>query len=320
MHEEETQRALSAISRAAEAAAPIAKHELERAYGPAWLEEVNARRAAHGYSAGRGTHDHRFVLALVAHDPALAQSFDAGQREAARRLNGMGNAIAHNEPLGGDDPSRAEELAQRLVGGGLTKVPLPAAKPPPQKRRSARPPQRAHPRQPERDRTRRPSPSPGRPPVPAGPPPHGRTLAAIGGRVALGLVVLCLAAWLLLTLLDDGRGDRARDALAVGTLQQTRDVSQLDLSESETARILAETGEIEVRLGDDGEGLRSDLACARSEAWRLTDHDTIDVCVLVDPDSGRLLGSFERLRNKPRLVGANCTGQTVTEQVRCRDR
>jgi len=120
--------------------------------------------------------------------------------------------------------------------------------------------------------------------------------------------------------MNDRREDRARDALAIGALQQTRDLGRLDLSESETARILAKTDEVEVRLANEGDGLRSDLACGEREAWRLTDHDTIDVCVLVDPDSGRLLGSFERVRSKPRLVAAKCRGQAVTEQVRCRGR
>jgi len=116
MHEHETQRVQSAIARAAEAAAPSVEHALKRAYGPAWLEQVKARLVAEGRSAGRGLHDHRFVLALVAYEPALARVFDEGQREAARKLNGMGNAIVHNESLRAGDPSRSEQLAQRLIG------------------------------------------------------------------------------------------------------------------------------------------------------------------------------------------------------------
>jgi len=56
-----------------------------------------------------------------------------------------------------------------------------------------------------------------------------------------------------------------------------------------------------------------------SKAWRLTEQETIEVCVLVEPDSGRMLGSFERMQSKP-LVGANCKGQAVADEVRCRGR
>ena len=113
----EPQRVMVAVARAAETIAPIVQRELERAYGPDWLERVNAERVARNQSPARGLHDHRFVLALVGHDPALSQAFDDAQREAARRLNGMANAITHNEPLAADDTSRAERMAQRLLEG-----------------------------------------------------------------------------------------------------------------------------------------------------------------------------------------------------------
>lgn len=114
MEKTEEQRVHEEIFRAAHACALVVQRELERTHGPDWLERVNAARTARGYAAGRGTHDHRFVLALVAHDPALALVFDEEEREAAKSLNGMANALAHNEPLRAG-AARAEELAQRLI-------------------------------------------------------------------------------------------------------------------------------------------------------------------------------------------------------------
>jgi tetratricopeptide (TPR) repeat protein len=115
MHSNEEQQVLAAVERAGEAVALAAKYELEREYGPDWLDRVNERRKAEGYVPGRGMHDHRFVLSLVAHDPALVQAFDVDDRTAARRLNGMGNAVVHNESLRDGDAARALDLAQRLT-------------------------------------------------------------------------------------------------------------------------------------------------------------------------------------------------------------
>lgn len=93
---------------------------------------IVGHRRARNQPPTRGLHDDRFVLSLVAHEPLLAGVFDDGQREAALVLNGIGNAIVHNEPLrSGDNPQRAEELAQRfkrrvpheahaLAAGGLS--------------------------------------------------------------------------------------------------------------------------------------------------------------------------------------------------------
>lgn len=114
----DAQWVLTAIARASEATAPTVQREFERAYGSAWLQFVNAERVARGHPAGRGLHDHRFVLALVAHEPALAHVFDDGQREAARQLNGMANSLAHNEPLRAGDAHRAQDLAARLGASG----------------------------------------------------------------------------------------------------------------------------------------------------------------------------------------------------------
>jgi len=144
-----------------------------------------------------------------------------------------------------------------------------------------------------------------------------RRIATI--TVVVVALILLVPAGLYLALRNDPREKRAREALAVGVLAQTRDVGRVDLNESESARVLDKTGEIELDLHEDGGALRSDLACVESKAWRLTEQETIEVCVLVEPASGRMLGSFERMQSKP-LVGANCKGQAVADEVRCRGR
>lgn len=110
----DAQRVQTAIARAAGAVAPIIQHEFQ-SYGPEWLERVNTEPVARGQSMARGVQDHRFVLGLVGHHSVLAELFDEAQRDAGRRLNGMGNALAHNEPLRNGVGGVAEGLAQRLI-------------------------------------------------------------------------------------------------------------------------------------------------------------------------------------------------------------
>lgn len=111
----ESERVRTTISEVGGALAPPVERELDRAYGPAWLEQVNANRAAEGRPPGRGLHDHRFVLAVVAYERALEHAFNDDKRQAARRLNGMANAVAHNDPLRAGDAKRANDMARRLL-------------------------------------------------------------------------------------------------------------------------------------------------------------------------------------------------------------
>lgn len=134
------------------------------------------------------------------------------------------------------------------------------------------------------------------------------------------VLVLLISLVLVLVLRTDPREQRARQALAVGVLEQTRDVGRLELNESESAGVLDKTEDVEVDLAKDDGARRSDLACGKRAAWRLTDKETIEVCVLVEPDSGRLVGSFQRVPNKSRLVGARCRGRAIVNEVRCRGR
>lgn len=186
----------------------------------------------------------------------------------------------------------------------------------------------------------RPEPKPTEPKVPAGKgtePPAGRSpwrlppleedrfrfVVALAERVLVAAIVVGGAVGLFLVLRGDEREDRARNALAVGMLEQTRGIDRPELNEGETARLLTkleESEEIDVRLSDDDGGLDSDLACGKAEAWRLTERKTLDVCVLVGPDSGEPIGSFTRLRSRPRLVGANCSAEAVAKEVTCRAR
>lgn len=119
MNPHEEQRLDTAVRQAGAACAPVVQRELERAYGADWLTRVNAARTAAGHSTGRGLHDNRFVLSLVAHEPALAATYDDEQRAAARHLNGIANADAHDEPLEARDCQRAEEFSRRLCEGDL---------------------------------------------------------------------------------------------------------------------------------------------------------------------------------------------------------
>ena len=111
----QTQRVYAEVKRAGDSLMPRVRRELESAYGPTWLAHVNTRLKADGKSPGRGLGDPRFVLRLVAHDPAF-RAFNARQREAARQLLGMSGSIAHYEPLTASDAKRALELSTCLVG------------------------------------------------------------------------------------------------------------------------------------------------------------------------------------------------------------
>ncbi len=105
----------TAVERAAEAVAGRVQHQLEAAYGRDWLSKVNARRRSEGREPRNGLGDPRFVMTLVAYEPALSTGFDDRQRQAAKRLTGMGNAAVHQDPpLPPGAGRKAEELANRL--------------------------------------------------------------------------------------------------------------------------------------------------------------------------------------------------------------
>lgn len=172
----EPQRVWAAIERAREAVAPTVQRELERAYGSAWLEQANAERTARGHPAARGLHDHRFVLSLVAHEPALAQMFDEEQRAAARQLNGIGNTLFHNEPLRAGDAPRSEQLARRVIGRAEARG---AA----EGRRSARSErEEEEPKGPQSPVPPAPAPPPPVAPAPPPPPPPGCRAGAPGRK------------------------------------------------------------------------------------------------------------------------------------------
>jgi hypothetical protein len=109
------QRVLEVVAKTGELLAPAVTQQLERAYGPDWLRQVNERRTANGKPPGRGTHDHRFVLALISHEPALAGTFTDDERRVARLLNHIANDAFHNDMRAGYDDAETEKLAARLT-------------------------------------------------------------------------------------------------------------------------------------------------------------------------------------------------------------
>lgn len=109
--------------------APEVERALIAAHGPAWARLLADRARAAGRSAS-GLHDPRYVLRLIAHEPALAKRFDADCRRAARRLAAIVNSVAHTDlaRLRPDDDVTAARLADRLVA--LVPGPLPSDRPP----------------------------------------------------------------------------------------------------------------------------------------------------------------------------------------------
>lgn len=118
----------AAARRAANVISPVLAARLQHMYGPRWLEAVNARRTAEGYSHGRGLQDHRFCLALLGYDSATQGWADERWRTMARELNGLANQAAHDEPVTDVQAARAAEIAtvfERSFVGSLAPTPAP---------------------------------------------------------------------------------------------------------------------------------------------------------------------------------------------------
>lgn len=76
--------------------APIIDEALRRRYGPNWGERLREQDRRAGRSTS-GLYDPRYLLRLIAHEPALACVFDADARHKARRLSAMANFVAHRD-------------------------------------------------------------------------------------------------------------------------------------------------------------------------------------------------------------------------------
>jgi hypothetical protein len=191
---------------------------------------------------------------------------------------------------------------------GWTQIPLPGASTPSAPPKSARrPPAKA----------RAPVRAPASPPPEPAPATAGAEPSRGSCFVVLLVIAIIIGGMVELLSPNEDRGNRqaARKALAVGVVQQTRNIGAIGLDEAESKAILEDVTEIEF-TSSGTDGLRHDLACGKAKAWRLSDKHTIDVCALVDSGSGQPLGSFERTGSKP-LAGRNCKGRAVVNEVRC---
>jgi len=349
---QEKQRTLE-IQERLKAISPYLQALLEAHDGNDWLQAA-VRREEERRAKQVGPvsmQDPRYLASLIGWDPVAGAPFADSDRGDARKLSGIFIDLAHsNRKWWPGSDRRAERIVERLLArahnerlraGDAHRTEIADRRELPGVRVYRERAGRRSTHETSAADTSRPSGAPRDSASPAKPAPTtGRpsTSSAQETRVAASAsrregrlrriatitvvvvaLILLVPAGLYLALRNDPREKRAREALAVGVLAQTRDVGRVDLNESESARVLDKTGEIELDLHEDGGALRSDLACVESKAWRLTEQETIEVCVLVEPDSGRMLGSFERMQSKP-LVGANCKGQAVADEVRCRGR
>jgi len=349
---QEKQRTLE-IQERLKAISPYLQALLEAQDGNDWLQAaVRRQEERRAKQVGPvSMQDPRYLASLIGWDPVAGAPFADSDRGDARKLSGIFIDLAHsNRKWWPGSDRRAERIVERLLArahnerlraGDAHRTEIADRRELPGVRVYRERAGRRSTHETSAADTSRPSGAPRDSASPAKPAPTtGRpsTSSAQETRVAASAsrrdgrlrriatitvvvvaLILLVPAGLYLALRNDPREKRAREALAVGVLAQTRDVGRVDLNESESARVLDKTGEIELDLHEDGGALRSDLACVESKAWRLTEQETIEVCVLVEPDSGRMLGSFERMQSKP-LVGANCKGQAVADEVRCRGR
>jgi len=349
---QEKQRTLE-IQERLKAMSPYLQALLEAHDGNDWLQAA-VRREEERRAKQVGPvsmQDPRYLASLIGWDPVAGAPFADSDRGDARKLSGIFIDLAHsNRKWWPGSDRRAERIVERLLArahnerlraGDAHRTEIADRRELPgvrvyrdrAGRRSAHETSAADTGRPSgapRDSASpaKPAPTTGRPSTSSA--QETRVAASASRRdgrlrriatitVVVVALILLVPAGLYLALRNDPREKRAREALAVGVLAQTRDVGRVDLNESESARVLDKTGEIELDLHEDGGALRSDLACVESRAWRLTEQETIEVCVLVEPDSGRMLGSFERMQSEP-MVGVDCKGQAVADEVRCRER
>lgn len=76
--------------------APVIDDALRHRYGPNWGEVLAQQDRRSGRSTS-GLYDPRYLLRLIAHEPALAGVFDADARRKARSLSAMANFVAHRD-------------------------------------------------------------------------------------------------------------------------------------------------------------------------------------------------------------------------------
>jgi hypothetical protein len=111
-------RVIIASQRAALALATPLARRLEVRYGENWLTAVNDTRKARGFMAGRSLEDHRFCLAVFAHDKATRNWASCDIRDAARQLHKLATDAHHDHPLSGGAVQEANNLADRLKQWG----------------------------------------------------------------------------------------------------------------------------------------------------------------------------------------------------------
>jgi hypothetical protein len=98
------------------ALAPVIDEALRHRYGPNWGERLRQQDRRAGRSMS-GLYDPRYLLRLIAHEPALASVFDADARRRARSLSAMANFVAHRDyrRLRTTDPLMAGVFADGLL-------------------------------------------------------------------------------------------------------------------------------------------------------------------------------------------------------------
>jgi hypothetical protein len=169
------------------ALAPVIDEALRGCYGPNWGERLRQqdRQARRSTS---GLYDPRYLLRLIAHEPALFEIFDAGARRQARSLSAMANFVAHRDyrRLRPMDRLMAGVHADALLRAAGLEVAEPLPERPPEPEPEPRPPERPP----------GPAPRPAEPERPApAPPAQEVSQRSRGRRPQLIAVVLALADW-----------------------------------------------------------------------------------------------------------------------------
>jgi len=100
----------------ADLVAPSLHRSLEAAYGPGWLELVNASLRASGRRPGCGLEDARMCLVVLAHDPAGGWAHEAW-RSMARVLLDLLDSADLGKPVTDHQVGRAFAIAQSFQRG-----------------------------------------------------------------------------------------------------------------------------------------------------------------------------------------------------------
>lgn len=107
-------RVIVASQRAALALMKPLTQRLEERYGEDWLTVVNNARQARKLMAGHSFDDHRFCLAVFAHDKATRNWASDDIRDAARELHKLATDAHHGRTLADGAVTEANTLADRL--------------------------------------------------------------------------------------------------------------------------------------------------------------------------------------------------------------